>query len=178
MQLEFLEIGPREKEDLAKWLSSDTWDNFPNRSITFDSAIKWIEQGSFHGDDKKSFWIISKAERVGLLQLNDVLDDTAMFDIRINTKHRGRGIGRQALRWLTKYAFENYPRVVRIEANTRADNIGMRRVLRACGYVKEAHYRDAWNTIEEPGVWVDGVAYAMLRRDWLSNTTTPVRWDD
>lgn len=54
----------------------------------------------------------------------------------------------------------------------------MRRVLRACGYVKEAHYRDAWHTVEEADVWLDGVAYAILRRDWLNDTTTPVRWDD
>lgn len=177
-EITFAEIGLGENQELAEWLSGDTWDNFTNPFIPYDSAMKWIEQGVFHGNDKKSFWTISSGERVGLLQLKDLLDNTAMFDIRINTKYRRCGVGRHALRWLTKYTFENYPDIVRIEANTRADNVGMRRVLRACGYVKEAHYRDAWHTAEEPGVLMDGVAYSVLRRDWLNNTITPVHWDD
>ncbi len=52
----------------------------------------------------------------------------------------------------------------------------MRRVLKRCGYVKEAHYRDAW-----PGVGgerYDSVGYAILRKDWAAGTTTSVRWHD
>lgn len=154
------------------------WDNFTNPHISYEQAVRWIDKGGLHGPDRKPFWITFQNNTVGLLQLNDVLDDTAMFDIRINTQYRRMGFGRQALKWLTGYTFENYPAIRRIEANTRADNVGMRRVLRACGYVKEAHYREGWNTVDRPDQWVDGVAYTILGRDWFNHTTTPVHWDD
>jgi RimJ/RimL family protein N-acetyltransferase len=52
----------------------------------------------------------------------------------------------------------------------------MRRVFRRSGYVKEGHYRDGWP--DPDGTVHDAVGYAILRRDWLSGTTTAVRWDD
>jgi hypothetical protein len=51
----------------------------------------------------------------------------------------------------------------------------MRAVLDRCGYVKEAHYRQAWTS---RGGTCDVVGYATLRSDWSSGTTTPVNWDD
>lgn len=56
----------------------------------------------------------------------------------------------------------------------------MRSVLRRNGYVKEAHYRQAWPAPDgsphsSPH---DGVGYAILRSDWRGGTTTPVRWAD
>lgn len=49
-------------------------------------------------------------------------------------------------------------------------------MFRACGWVKEAHYREAWPVRD--GGSLDAVAYAILRRDWATGTTTPVRFDD
>ena len=66
--------------------------------------------------------------------------------------------------------------VLRIEAATRQDNAAMRAVLRRCGFVKEAHHRDAWPAPD--GALRDTVIYALLRRDHESGTTTPVVWDD
>ena len=66
---------------------------------------------------------------------------------------------------------------LRIEANTRKDNIAMRHTFLSCGYVKESHYRDAWPSVEDGNVR-DGVGYAILRRDWVSGTTTLPDWDD
>ncbi len=52
----------------------------------------------------------------------------------------------------------------------------MRRTFVTCGYVKEAHYRQAWPS---PGGTVyDAVGYAILRTDWQAGTTTPPDWDD
>ncbi|KYP79816.1 GNAT family N-acetyltransferase [Ferroacidibacillus organovorans] len=177
--IQFTEVSLNEKETLAQWLSSDEWDNFSNSSISFEKAVGWIERGGLHGDDKKTFWIeVGSQSKVGLIQLYDLLDSTAMFDIRINTSHRGVGIGRKAVSWLTNFAFENYTEITRLEANTRQDNVAMRKVLLSCGYVKEAHYRAGWKTGESPLDWVDSVAYAILRYDWANCTTTSVFWDD
>lgn len=44
------------------------------------------------------------------------------------------------------------------------------------GFVTEAYYREAWPA--DVGAVSGSVAYAILRRDWQSGTTTPVDWDD
>lgn len=80
------------------------------------------------------------------------------------------------MRWLTSYLFTEFPGIRRIEGTTRQDNHAMRRTFRRCGYVKEAHYRQAWPA---PGGRVyDAVGYAILRSDWQSGTITPPEWDD
>jgi hypothetical protein len=52
----------------------------------------------------------------------------------------------------------------------------MRAVLRANRFAKEAHYRQAWPGTDS--VIHDAIGYAILRRDWLSGTVTPINWDD
>ena len=115
-------------------------------------------------------------ERDGLVRLMDLCDDTPLFDLRIRSEHRGRGLGGQALPWLTRYVFTEFPQVQRFEGTTRQDNLAMRRTFQKCGYVKEAHYRDAWPTSD--GEVRDAVGYAILRRDWLSGSTTVPDWND
>jgi RimJ/RimL family protein N-acetyltransferase len=44
---------------------------------------------------------------------------------------------------MTGYLFTEFPGIRRIEGTTRADNHAMRRTFRRCGYVKEAHWRQA-----------------------------------
>lgn len=177
--VKFHEVTLEEKDSLAEWLSTDVWDNFATPKVSNEMALKWVEQGRFHGDDKKTFWIcVNEHNRIGLLQLYDLLDPTAMFDLRLNTHYRRMGIGSQALRWLTDYVFETFSGVNRIAANTRQDNIGMRKALLSCGYVKEAHYRGGSKAGDNPADWVDVVAYAALRYDWANNCVSPVHWDD
>ncbi|MFK0238522.1 GNAT family N-acetyltransferase [Streptomyces vinaceus] len=103
----------------------------------------------------------------------DLCDDTPMFDLRIRSEHRGRGRGGQALDWLTRYVFTEFPEVQRIEGTARQDNVAMRRAFRRCGYAKEAHSRDTWPTAD--GKVRDAVGYAILRRGWLSDSTTVER---
>ena len=52
----------------------------------------------------------------------------------------------------------------------------MRATFRRAGWVKEAFYRDAWQSDDAPPR--ASVAYAVLRRDWESGTTSRVLWDD
>lgn len=112
----------------------------------------------------------------GLIRLYDLEDSSAMLDLRIRSEHRGRGIGKQAVQWLTPYVFQTYPNVVRIEGQTRQDNIAMRKIFRACGYVKEAHYRACWK--DDSGEYLDSIGYGMLKCDFETGTTTAVAWDD
>ncbi len=90
--------------------------------------------------------------------------------------HRGKGLGVEALRAVTRHVFEHFGEVTRFEGQTREDNLAMRRTFVRCGWVKEAHYRESWPV--EGGAPLASVAYATLRRDWESGTTTPVPWEE
>jgi len=135
-----------------------------------------IDDGEYDNEDTKSFWLDdSQLGRIGFVALEDLTDPTPLFDLRIASEHRGRGLGTAALTAITHHVFTTLP-VTRFEGQTRADNYAMRTVFLRCGWVKEAHYRESWPVENEPPV--ASVAYALLRRDWESGTTTPVPFDD
>lgn len=138
--------------------------------------LQRIADGYYDGQSTRTFWIVLDGETVGMVRLFDLDDGNPMFDLRLAAAHRGQGLGSQALAWLTDYIFEGFPEVSRIEGTTRQDNAAMRRVFRACGFAKEAHYRDGWP--DPAGAKHDAVGYAILRRDWASGTVTPPDWND
>lgn len=113
---------------------------------------------------------------LGFARLQDLYDGTPIFDLRLAQMHRGRGWGTQALQSLTDVVFFESPEVNRFEGVTRADNVPMRRAFLRVGFVKEAHYRQAWPT--QAGELLDSVAYAILRQDWEGGKTTPLNWED
>ena len=95
--------------------------------------------GDYHSPACRAFWIraMPTNDDVGLIRLYDLLDQSAMFDLRIKTRSRGAGIDTQAVRWQTAHVFATYPGIIRLEGQTRQDNTAMRKVFRASGYVKE-----------------------------------------
>ena len=107
-----------------------------------------------------------------MLTQRDLADPTPVFDLRLRTSDRGRGYGTAAVRWLSEYLFTELPEIKRIEGHTRRDNLAMQRVLEHCGYVREAHHRQAWNSSD--GTVHDSYGYAILRQDWLTGGSTPV----
>lgn len=160
---------PAEDGLLADFLTGNEWPFHAGPPVDRETALRRAAE-----DDGQRHWIVLDGERVGSVRLFDLEDDTTLFDLRLAATHRGRGIGRHAVGWLTGHLFTEFAHVNRVEATTRVDNVAMRRALLGSGYVKEAHYRDGW-----PGAGSvhDAVGYAILRRDWLSGTVTPVPWD-
>lgn len=136
----------------------------------------WIDEGRFGDADHAAYWIDTDNGRVGLAVLQDLTDDAPLFDLRLAAEHRGRGLGTAVLEALTAYVFTTLPAVNRFEGQTRDDNIGMRKTFVRAGFVKEAHYREAWPV--DDGTMRASVAYSMLRRDWETGQTTPVVWND
>lgn len=118
-------------------------------------------------DDVATFWIRNDDQTVGIIRLFD-LDDvevgSPLFDLRIAEEHRGRGIGRQAVQWLTDHLFTTYPALHRIEATTRDDNLAMQAVLARCRYRLEGRLLEAWRNAD--GTRCDTLTYAILRREY------------
>ncbi|MEU3224275.1 GNAT family protein [Streptomyces sp. NPDC006976] len=176
MEITYERFEPADAEELVGFLSGDTWPFHGSDVVDPADARKSVTEGHYDDQDNRTFWITAGGERVGFVRLMDLSDRTPMFDLRIRSERRGQGLGEKALTWLTQYVFAEFPLVQRIEGNTRQDNAVMRRTFQKCGYVKEAHYRDAWPASD--GTLHDAVGFAMLRRDWVSGTTTVPDWDD
>ena len=173
----FIAADVADADSLVSFLTAEPWPFHATAVVDEAKARGRIADGDFDGDVSRAFWIVDGAETAGLVNLYDLGDLSPMFDIRIRAGHRRRGLGTQTVRWLTEYLFTELPDIRRIEANTRKDNVAMRRTFLRCGYVKESHYREAWPSYTE-GTVHDGVGYAILRRDWVSGTTTLPDWDD
>ena len=131
----------------------------------------------YFGEHEQTFWVVSEdGEKVGMLRIFDLQDPCPMMDVRIKSAYRGKGIGVQAIKWVTEYIFNNWKEIRRIEGQTRHDNIAMRKVFLKCGYVKEAHYRKDWPGQNEE--YYDGIGYGITREDWEQGIVTPPDWDD
>lgn len=167
---------PGDDTAIIDFLSSQTFPFHVYPTLSADDARRRLERGDLDGPDHAAYWVVAGTERVGLTVLDDLEDETPLFDLRLADHVRGRGLGVLALRALTDEVFKHFPDARRFEGQTRADNIAMRRTFLAAGWVKEAHYREAWPTRD--GDPRDAVAYAILRRDWTAGTSTPVPWDD
>lgn len=136
-----------------------------------------ITAGNYRDHNHDSFWIDhDQLGRIGFLRLEDLTDNAPLFDLRLDSPFRGRGLGVTVLRAVTDQVFSTMPEVNRFEGHTREDNIAMRRTFQRCGWLKEAHYREGWPV---PGSTpVATVAYGILRMDWATGRTTTFTWDD
>jgi RimJ/RimL family protein N-acetyltransferase len=175
-EIEYRRFVASEADSLADFLARDTWPFHVSATVSREEVRAWVADGLFDGEETRTFWITVHGEAAGLIRLMDLGDGTPLFDLRIASGHRGRGLGPLALAWLTRYVFTEFPEVQRLEGTTRQDNAAMRGTFRKGGYVKEAHYRDGW-----PGAGgrrYDAVGYAILRRDWATGTVTPTNWHD
>lgn len=167
---------PADDAAIVEFISSFEWPFHVRRRPSESAIRKRIADGHFDAPDHAAYWVHVDSECVGLVTLEDLQDNAPLFDLRLATNHRGRGLGVPILKALTNEVMQRFPEVQRFEGQTREDNIAMRKTFLRAGWVKEAHYRDGWPV--DGSAPVASVAYAVLRRDWESGVTTPVPWDD
>lgn len=135
-----------------------------------------IDDGAFRSSECDSYWIDDdELGRIGFFRFEDLQDDTPVFDLRLATDFRGRGLGLKTLQAATDHLFTT-TEFTRFEGQTRDDNIAMRSIFVRAGWVKEAHYRGGWPVTGE--ISRDSVAYAILKEEWQSGTSTGLQWSD
>jgi RimJ/RimL family protein N-acetyltransferase len=153
---------PDDADDVVAFLVASTWPFHGTPSLMPADAA----EVTVASDEVASFWIREGDETVGLVRLLDLadLDDgSPLFDLRIAEAQRGRGVGRQAVGWLTGHLFTTYPELHRIEATTRGDNAAMQAVFAQCGYRLEGRFVEAWKNAD--GSRHDALVYAILRHE-------------
>lgn len=153
---------PRDEQQLIEFLCSDVWPFHGHRQL----AVGEVHEMDFASPKVISFWIIDAGQTVGLIRLLDLTDigeGAPQFDLRIGSRHRGRGYGKDAARWIAEHLFTSYPKLHRIEANTRDDNAAMQAALSYAGFTLEGRLRQSWRGDE--GHWFDTMVYGILRSD-------------
>lgn len=138
---------------------------------TREGVERRIADGDFSGPAHALFRVEDDGAAVGMVALDDLDDGAPLINVRLAERARGRGLGVPVVRALADTVFTGYPDVDRLEAQTRDDNVAMRRVLVRCGWVHEAQYRRAWPV--EGSAPRDSVAYGLLREDHRSGRVTP-----
>jgi RimJ/RimL family protein N-acetyltransferase len=147
------------------FLCAHKWPFHGRSTLTMGDALAVV----IAGDDVESFLIRDSGDIVGLVRLfdlDDMVNGSPLFDLRIAADHRGCGIGTSAVIWLSSHLFRGHPELHRIEATTRGDNLAMMRVLERCGYMREGVLREAWRS--ENGERYDTHVYGILRQEWDS----------
>lgn len=174
----FREFDPdRDREALIALLTTEDWSYRTRPRLTEADVAEDLERGDYVGDDVITVMIELDGEVIGLVRADGLagVQGDPQLDFRLRERVRGRGFGLAALRHITEAIFSRHPATRRIEGQTREDNAAMRKVFVRGGYVQEAVYRRAWPAAD--GRMMDGIGYAILRGDWESNATTPVRWE-
>ncbi|QAA33408.1 GNAT family N-acetyltransferase [Clostridium manihotivorum] len=166
-----------EIEELVSFLTADSWEFFGTPNQKEERIREAYKNGTYNSEYCKTFWImIDSSTRAGFIRIYDLEDDIPVFDIRLSSKYRGKGIGTIAVNWMVDYIFNNFPDKTSIEGYTRQDNYPMRNVFHKCGFVKEAHHRNGW--VCSDGRKYDSIGYGFIKEDWKKGTSTPVQWND
>ena len=175
-ELSFQAYKDSEAEKLAQWISSGNWPFHGTEHPSLDQIRQSISNGFYTGDDNRTFWIYldKQSEPIGIVCLHEFTDYTPIFDLRLKSSVRNKGLGRNIVNWLANYLFTQTDKH-RLEGHTRVDNIAMRRVFKACGWVMEAYYRQAWP--DSNGKYHDAVTYAILKSDWETGAATTIDWN-
>jgi len=92
----------------------------------------------------------------------DVHDRTAHLGLSLTAQSRGKGLGRDTVRVLCRYAFDVHG-LHRVSLETLATNAAMRSAALACGFVEEGTLREAAWVM---GRRVDEVVYGLLATQW------------
>jgi RimJ/RimL family protein N-acetyltransferase len=147
-----------DSDALVEFLTAHEFPFHLRTTWTREQALEAIASGRFGGEDASGFWIVEDDERVGVAVLSEITDPTPLIDVRLAEQARGRGLGTTAVAALTEVAFSRG--FDRVEAQTRDDNLAMRRLLTRLGFTREARYRRGWDAEH------DSLGYAVLRAEW------------
>ena len=175
MEIAVAPVLTEEAPAVLHFLTTHDWPFHAVAHLAADVVQEQLDRGWLSDVGTQTFWLSTVDGRQGLLRLFDLDDGTPLFDLRIVSGSRGRGIGTAAVRWVTAHVFNDFASIQRVEATTRVDNVAMRRALTAAGWAKESHWRHAW--VSAGGEHHDAVGYGVLREDFVCGEVTPVAWD-
>jgi len=154
-----------ELADIAnnKNIADNLQDLFPF-PYSLKDARKWLKT-ILLVDPPRNFAIVSDGTivgNIGILSKEDIHRKNVEIGYFLSEKYWGKGIATRALKAVTSYAFSNFD-IVRVYAETFADNIRSRRALEKAGFKLEAilkHY------VIKNSIIKDSCIYSVLKEDF------------
>ncbi|KAA8650318.1 hypothetical protein EYZ11_013415 [Aspergillus tanneri] len=145
---------------IAKWMTN----RFPHPYL-IDDAKKWIAT-SMTQPELNAFAICRKDDNrviggIGLEAEGDVQYRTMTMGYWLGESHWRCGIATEVVTALSRWAFEKFPHVIRLQATVFEGNEASAGVLQKAGYHFESRSRSA---VEKNSVVMDLITYCMLRR--------------
>ncbi|MGS2617384.1 GNAT family N-acetyltransferase [Micromonospora sp. LZ34] len=138
---------PRHVGQLRAWLEKQV-NEPPDGQSTVSLLAETVADGTFLGS--------------GVLWGINAFNRYAHLGITLVPEARGQGYGTEVIRLLCRYGFRNR-NLRRLELETLASNVAMRRTAEACGFTHEGTQREREYDGNGFG---DFVLYGLLRRDW------------
>ncbi|KAL4957056.1 acyl-CoA N-acyltransferase [Aspergillus filifer] len=99
---------------------------------------------------------------VGLKPRTDVQYRSMEIGYWVAQDYWGKGIATEVVVQFSRWAFEQFPQLIRLEAEVFDGNEGSRRVLEKARYQLEGRKR---NAVEKDGVVLDTFLYSLLREE-------------
>ena len=134
------------------------------RPVSLDTELQWLARVSAYDPASHNFAIclVDGDEHVGNVYLRDVdwVNRHAELHIFVaDLRHRGRGLGRAAVRLLLDYAFDHL-NLARVWLPVLSSNPAALRVYEQCGFEREGTLR---RHVFNAGAWADVVIMGILR---------------
>ena len=152
-----------------KNVADNLQDQFPF-PYSLKDARKWLKT-VLPVDPPRNFAIVSDriiVGNIGILTKEDIHRKNVEIGYFLSEKYWGQGIAPRAVKAITSYAFSNFD-IVRVYAETFADNVRSRRTLEKAGFTLEATLR---SYVIKNGIIRDSCIYSVLKGDFKYFLTT------
>jgi len=152
-----------------KNIADNLQDLFPF-PYSLKDARKWLRTIA-QVNPPRNFAIVSDGTivgNIGILTKEDIHRKNIEIGYFLSEKQWGKGIAAIAIQAITSYAFSNFD-IVRVYAETFADNIRSRRALEKAGFISEGTFR---RSIIKNGIIKDSCIYSILIEDFKYCLTT------
>jgi len=169
-------LRPEDDADLLRVFSDDAHLRYWSHGALdgLDAARRYREEiEAAVRDGASGKWAIADASDrlIGTVSLYAWRQQNRRGEIgyALSPDHAGRGLAREAVRTLLRFAFETLD-LHRIEADVDPENGGSIRLLERLGFRYEGRLRERWFTF---GSWKDSLVYGLLADDFVDPSPDP-----
>lgn len=152
----------------AEWVTSVDRDTAsplaPGRGWNAEKLAAELDEGLWAAEDRMGWGVFADGEPAGFALVTDLTTGDGQIDLRISSRFRGKGIGREVLRRLADHHFAASPELIRLAGRAHEQNVPMQRAFNAAGFRMEARYRDSVATGD--GRFSSEWGYGLTRADW------------
>jgi uncharacterized protein (DUF952 family)/RimJ/RimL family protein N-acetyltransferase len=143
---------------VTDWLLWDGPQSLDEYRQELAERAKKVTRGEMH-----LFTIWNDDQPVGNIDIRPMNDFRADIGLWVSTLYHGKGIGSQAIQWITAYGFFRLG-LQKIEAEIFVGNIASRRIFEKCGFMLEGTARLA---VRKRGQLLDEWYMGITRQDYL-----------